>query len=482
MIIQARSLVCYTKGMKANYRLLIVLAVTILVLTGTYLLGQFAKGYRPDLKNGGVKVTGLLVATSDPKGAQVYVNGKLQTATDDTLNFDPGNYLVEIKKEGFIPWKKQLHVYPELVTETNALLFPTTPNLQAVTNSGALNPVISPSGTKIAYVIPKLDSQETTVSAGLAKNLKRIDKTGLWLLELTNLPLGFNQGPKQLVSGRVPVKGVLTDWKEAEISWSPDSRQLLAVFKQKQQPNDAIPKTATKSKDVAVFLINTGGEVVKANLLTNSLNRKEEILAEWSLELNQKQENQLAKLPLKFADFTATAAANLIFSPDETKLLYTATASAQLMDHYIPAVPAASTQKQARKVNPMQTYVYDLKEDRNFLILNEEQTMGIQKCKPSTNDLTGAETESNDLINETDQQPVSCPNLMWFPTSRHLVYVADNKVSIREYDNTNNQVIYSGPLDMNFVFTHPSTSKLLIVTNLNPDAFPLPNIYTLSLR
>ncbi len=478
-----------------NTRLLVATLVSIFVIATTVLLVQFAKGYRPDLHTGEIKPTGLLVATSEPKGAQVFINGQLKTATDDTLDLDPATYSVDIKKSGYIPWHKQLIVEKELVTQTDALLFPITPNLQSLTNTGALNPSLSPHGTKLLYVIP-----EATSSAGLTspspagpaatatpppnRNLRQQDLPGLWLLELTNLPLGFNQEAQQLIIGH-PRQA---NWDTAVFQWSPDSREILALFypqATKSSPNSTRPSVA--------YLINTNTTDQPVSQLTNIANRYEDILIEWQSEIQKQQQTQLNKLPPRFADLVATSAAHLRFSPDETKLLYTATASAQLADQYLPSVPAASTQTQHRTLQPMHTYVYDLKEDRNFLILNNDQTEAINQCELGSVGIEAQDTKSsltgNQQLQPKADRPLGettdnliCPKLMWFPTSRHLVYFNDQKVNIMEYDSTNNQVVYAGPIQSNYVFPHPSPSKLLIVTNLNPDAFPFPNIYTLSLK
>ena len=111
-------------------RLLLPLLGEIIIISGTFLAIKFAKGYRPDLTNPRVlKGTGLLVANSFPSGAQVFLNGQLTSATDDTLNLPPGEYQIEIRKEGFSPWSKTLKLEAELVTQTNASLFPTVPSL-----------------------------------------------------------------------------------------------------------------------------------------------------------------------------------------------------------------------------------------------------------------------------------------------------------------------------------------------------------------
>ena len=114
-----------------NQRLIFTLLSASFIIGGTYVAIRYAKGQRPS-SDGTVRETGLLVANSFPTAAQVYINDKLTTATDDTLNLDPGEYQVEIKKDGYIPWRKTLNLKKELVSQTNALLFPAVPSLTPI--------------------------------------------------------------------------------------------------------------------------------------------------------------------------------------------------------------------------------------------------------------------------------------------------------------------------------------------------------------
>src|SRR3972149_126878 len=109
-------------------RLFIFLAAAIFIAATTFFVIMWAKGYRPTT-TGFNRGTGLLAADSFPKGAEVFINGKLTTATDDTLNMEPGEYFIEIKKDGFHTWSKTVQVQEELVVQTNATLFPTVPSL-----------------------------------------------------------------------------------------------------------------------------------------------------------------------------------------------------------------------------------------------------------------------------------------------------------------------------------------------------------------
>lgn len=467
-----------------NSRLIIASISAIFVIATTVVLIQFAKGYRPDIENRQIKATGILVATSDPDGAQILIDNQLKSATDDTINLEPGNYHVNIKKEGYIPWQKQIKIEKELVTQTDAKLFPAVPNLQPITHSGALNPYISPKGTKLIYAIPEPEQTDlATASARINSQSTALSKDGLWLLELTNLPLGFNRDPKQLVIGPPPnITSQTFKWTSAQYIWAPDEREILAVFYPEQNDTNQLDnplraQTQQVATPSAVFRINTGQNQVQGPQLTNVKAQYQDILSDWQVENQQLLEAQIAQFPEKFTDTIATSASELKFSPDETKVLYIATASAQLAKQIIPPVPAASSQPQSRVLKPNYTYLYDRKEDRNFIILDDTSTLQIQQCLKAHK-----LSENMDNVSDDGNSPDTCPKLMWFPTSRHLVYFVDNKVSIMEYDSTNRQTVYAGPIEQNYVFAHPSGNELLLITTLNPDAQPLPNLYTLSLR
>ena len=75
----------------ATIRFLIFFATLIFITGGTYLMIRYAQGYRPT-KTLTIRGTGLLSAGSFPSAAEVYIDGKLTTATDNTLNLNPGEY------------------------------------------------------------------------------------------------------------------------------------------------------------------------------------------------------------------------------------------------------------------------------------------------------------------------------------------------------------------------------------------------------
>ena len=137
-------------------RVLIMISTLLIIGSVGTLAILYAKGYRFGFQENQVTISsrGLLVTNSDPSGAQVFIDGELKTATNNTLSLPPKKYLVEIKKEGFIPWQKEIIIEKEIVSQIEAFLVPLAPSLTALTFSGVVTPVISPDFSKIVYIVP----------------------------------------------------------------------------------------------------------------------------------------------------------------------------------------------------------------------------------------------------------------------------------------------------------------------------------------
>jgi len=81
----------------------------VLVLATTILLYQ-AYGFGLD-KEGHVIQNGLVFVSSQPGGADVYVNGqKYKNGTDTHMSVPAGQYLIELKRDGYHSWKRVLTV------------------------------------------------------------------------------------------------------------------------------------------------------------------------------------------------------------------------------------------------------------------------------------------------------------------------------------------------------------------------------------
>lgn len=404
----------------AKVRIIVFLITIIIVGTALYVASLYARGYRFNFQTFKFTPNGLLIIKSVPDGAQLFINGEFKTATNTTLPLPPGTYDVRVEKEGFWTWSKRMTIEKEIVTEATAHLFKIAPSLSAVTFSGTLNPTPSRDFTKISYVVP----------AG-TKGVENQNIPGLWVVEMLNLPLGFSREPKRITDG---------DLKNASWIWSPDGREILLTTPQ------------------GVFLLNSGTFTPQSQRV-NVVSKKESILLSWDQELKKRREAQIAKLPDELEDILRRKTSSFILSPDEDLILYTASASATIPSNVVKQLPGASTQKQERNLKGGGTYVYDIKEDRNFLIVED----------------------SNDLTIDGGTQTQAKRRLDWFPTSRHLVLAENDKITILDYDGTNRQTVYAGVYLSPNAFSTLSIDRLLILTNLGADS-TTPNLYSLGLK
>lgn len=385
---------------------------------------QYAKGVRFDLDKLSFQKTGILVATSNPDGAQVLINGKLRTATNQTIEIAPDTYDVEITKEGYLPWRKRLTVKDAAVTKTDAILFPKAPSLSPITFDGAQKPFISPDGTKLVWIVPPTGSPSPEAAT----------KTGLWILELANLPFGFSRNARQVTDADLSVH---------TLTWSPDGRTILAEG----------PKS--------VFLLEIGEFKRQGELVSQTPAKITQLKATWKKEADKETESKIKKLPDEMQDIIKRKATQFSFSLDETKVLYTASVDATIPEKLIEALPGSSTQKEERSIKKGQTYTYDIKEDRNFLV----------------------EPNSQNLI--IDSYPLNIPNLnrkiVWLSTSRHLLLAEPEKITILEYDGTNRQPMWTASYAPPFAFTSPDGGQLIILTTLGASSGAT-NLYTINLR
>lgn len=241
---------------------------------------------------------------------------------------------------------------------------------------------------------------------------------GLWLLELSDKPFGPNRDPQQLAAN-----DPLLSSPDVALLWSPDSREVII-------------KTKTTAHLYTVGKTQTFTDV-SINLPT--------ILKQWESDRKTKVGQKLAGFPQEFSNIASNSAHILSFSPDENKILYEATVSATIPIIINPPLLASNPTPEIRDISPGKLYVYDTKEDKNFTVAG-------------TNDM------------------------LWFPTSNHLLLSQNGKIDIMEYDGANRVTVYAGPFTDGFLAPWPNGSRLVILTNLNPGASSLPNLYSVNLR
>lgn len=389
------------------------IATILFLIAGTITVILFGKGYNFSFGDGkiGLLGTGILAATSSPDGAGIYINNHLTSATNNTINLAPGEYNIKISKAGYFPWTKKITVKKEVVSTAYALLLPTAPKLENITDTGVSDPVIDPSGSKIAYTVSSFDSAR---------------KNGVYILDMSLRPILTLQNASTQIAD-----DTIDSFSKAKLSWSPDAKELVAT-------------------------ISAGPGIATTYLLKTSFNQNPQDITEtlasvnnsWNKQKDNQEKSQIFGLKSTLINLIKENFKILSWSEDETKILYSASRSANLPIIINPQLIGTDSTPEERNINKDAIYVYDIKEDKNFRIL--------------------------------DSMPEKFP-LTWFSDSKHLIYVADKKISIMDYDGINKTTVYAGPFIDTYVFAWPDGSKILMLTDLgNPTISP--NLYTIGLK
>lgn len=403
----------------------ILFSILIILLIAGVAAGviSYGRGYRFNFDQKSLASTGILSVSSYPDRASIWIDGKLRSATNANLTLTPGWYQVKVTKEGYQSWEKNIRIQGEVVSQADALLIPINPSLRVLTATGVLSPTLSPSGAKVAYIIPPDEAASVASSPS---------KTGVWVVELRSGPLGGRSDPRQVYSSNITY-----DHTKAKLQWSPDEKQLILTLPKKEETRETVSTALLFSSE----LINTAATDITRSYQT--------VLSNWDDEIFEKEAVRITNLPTAIASHFISSATDIRFSPDETKILYLATQSAILAPIITPPLIGSNSTDEVRNITADKYYVYDTKEDKNYYIVDKN-------------------TQDGQILH-------------WYADSKHIVLVEDDTISIVDYDSTNKRGVYSGPFERQIVFPAPSTGKLVILTNLNKPQ-GLPNLYEIDLR
>jgi len=415
---------------------LISLFIVCAIVGISFFVIAYGRGYRMDFNKKSFGTNGLIAATSDPTGAQLFIDGKAKTATNTNITVAPGWYTVTVVKNGYQPWEKYVRVQGEVLTRVDPVLFSSNPSLYALTSSGVENPTLSSDGTKLGYIVPQLP--ESTNGAQL------ISRSGVWVLDLLDKPLGMNRDARQIL------KREQLNTDASRLTWSPDSKQLLLT---------------TPSKENYILESDKLNESPK--FVQDTLN----LSKDWEELKHAKDKEKLLPLKDNLIHVATESMRIIAFSPDETKILYEASKSASIPLIINPALIGTNTTEEVREIKTGNLYVYDIKEDRNYAIGQVKEIVQTNK-KP-----TPTPTSPPNITNTSPITPVQ-----WLPTSRHLVLTSKDKVEVMDFDGTNKKVVYAGPFWDGFVAPWSNAGKIVILTNLNPAVSAIANLYAVNIR
>ncbi len=295
----------------------------------------YARGYRWSFKNKTVTPTGILSINSAPNAAKVYINGSFKGATNLNLTLPPGRYQVEIKKDGYTTWTKQIKLQGELVYTIDVQLFPLNPSLTPLTNLG------------IVKAIP-IDQTEKII---IFSDNNNPAKDGIYLFE-TGKRFPSLLPPLKLIILKQNLSLTNADFKTTNVYFSPNYKEAIFEF----NPNQ---------KDSKSYLLSLENENKELFEVTAS---KKTLLTAWEEEKNQEVLKILESFPKEFVKIASDSFKIISFSPDKTKLLYQTKTKINLPLIITPPLIATNQTPENRNLSANNFYVYDKKEDKNYNI------------------------------------------------------------------------------------------------------------------
>ena len=375
---------------------LITALIILIITTGLFL---YTSGYRLDRnvnKKINVTETGMVSAKSIPEGATAYLDGALTTATNDTISgVSSGSHNLRIVKKGYVDWSKNIEVFPQLVTDITAILISQSPRLEPLTNTGAKIPSISHSLSKLAYF-----SKDELAS-------------GIWVIPLTQNGLSMFRSPASIVLEDTSTN-IYSNGKS--IKWSPDEKNLL------------IEDEAGK-----FFLLDLDTKLAKLTA------KPEDTLKEWADKQLKKRADFIQKLDIPENMKTMAISADVIWSPDEKKFLYTL--------------------QNGDKIE--------------YRVFNMEKPVPI-----------GEKTDN--LVFEINLAGPK-PKVSWYSDSFHLILTENfdaklnqGTISLIRIDGTNKTEIYNNTIYSDSVFSAPGGDKLIVLTSFKSAGNS--DLYTIGIR
>lgn len=446
---------CYTYPMRYLMFRILLAILFVIILT---LLILFARGYRFNFTEKTISPTGILFASSSPQGAKIYLNGSLKGATNQNITLAPGRYDVEINKEGYTSWKSNLVVKGEVVTNAAATLFPLNPSLSPVTNLGVVKAQFFPDAEKVVIIAdnPNSATESSSIIDGSA-----LEKNGIYVLDNASGPLSLLNRMRLLV-GTSKFDPTI-DLSQLQLEMAPDGSELLVTT----QNNRGLPhKTYLLSTDTA------------NQSLFETTKSKQAIIAAWQKKQTERTEKILETFEKPFFDIALNSFDIVGFSPDETKVLYQSKINTSIPIIIKPRLIGTNQTEEVRDVTRGNLYVYDKKEDKNYEVSSiKYKVLRINE----TNSAASAKKKPSQLTNILDTKYLILNTILWHPNSTQLIVKGSNDIAIFDFDGAHEQTVYSGPFEKDFLAV-TGDGKLLIITNLNPQRNPLPDVYAVGIK
>ena len=167
----------------------------------------------------------------------------------------------------------------------------------------------------------------------------------------------MNTGPIPTLQSNVTqiTNNDVDSFSNANLSWSPDGKNIVATV------------SGMNNKSIT-YLLNPDGFNTNPQNITETLPIYQTL---WKKAKEDKYISQIASLPSGLLKTMVKENFDIVsWSADETKILYVASNSATLPLVLNPQFTGANSTPEERNIQKGTIYIYDMKEDKNFKILD----------------------------------------------------------------------------------------------------------------
>ena len=255
--------------MTKRTRTILFIICVILFAVIAPLVVFYSQGYRFDFEIKKIVQTGAFYFKVLPRGVEIYLNGKLikktSVLTSSALieNLLPKSYEIQIKKEGYRFWQKNLEIKEKQVTEAkNIILFPENPKLEIlIKNVGDF--WFSPDGKKIviyesAAASPPSSNWNLKLYE-LEKNIKSqlIQEKDIYLRGANLLNLEFSDDSKEIYLN--------IGMKEQEKNFVLELNKFPPILTERKISSISENVVASQSLNNKIYYLDNSGYVFKTD-------------------------------------------------------------------------------------------------------------------------------------------------------------------------------------------------------------------------
>lgn len=413
-------------------RRIIYLSFITAFLIITPLVILYTQGYRYNFKKGSIQKTGILVISSNPRQAEIILNGQVyekDTTPARIENLLPGDYEIQLLKAGYHPWNKKLPIFENTTTfAEKILLWKQTDPTFLDKQQSITNPILSPDKKNMAFN-----------SSSTIKTLN---------LENSQLSTIINFSNQSQVSN---------------ISWSNTSKKLLIKTQDNQTANtdyhiinlsfgNSQKQIPTQQKFVSAKWDQTNDNLIY-------LHNNQGI---WQFDLFSESINQISSAT-NTVDFLVEKE-NIFFIKDQTVFQQTKNNEAKKLLAKINCLNCTLIDKQSNNL-----FVNNY--DQNQIILIDTDS-GITKNLPAKgldwingniflyyNDweiwIYDTQNKKSQLITRLGKK---ITRAFWHPEGRHILFASDDQIRLIELDNRELRNVITLIETQNITQTHISTN------------------------